>query len=54
MSENKSKKKDKYAVNILFDKEQEARIRACAKANDLKVASFIKMCVAKQLDKEGF
>ena len=42
-------KKDKYAVNVIFDGAQEDAIRQRAKDLGVGVATYIKMLVAKDL-----
>lgn len=48
MKENK----DKYSVNIVFDKKYEESIRKVASNECLPVATFIKQCVIKEIKKE--
>ena len=46
----KTAKKEKYAVNVVFDGELEPAIRAKAKEYGVGVATFIKMLVNKELN----
>lgn len=43
-------KKEKYAVNIVFDGDLEQSIRAKAKEHGVGVATYIKLLVAKDLN----
>lgn len=45
-------KKEKYAVNVIFDGEMEESIREKAKEYGVGVATFIKMLVSKELNKD--
>ena len=45
-------KKDKYPVNVIFDGELEAAIRQRAKEVGVGVATYIKMLVVQDLNKE--
>ena len=43
------KKKEKYAVNVIFDSDMEEAIKQRAKENGIGVATYIKMLVSKDL-----
>lgn len=42
-------KKDKYILNLVFDKKYEEPIRQAAADAGLPIATFIKQCVLKEL-----
>lgn len=48
----KKEKKEKYSINIVFDKKYENAIRKAAEEKDLPVATFIKQCVFKEIKTE--
>ena len=50
LASEKAPKKDKYAVNVIFDGAQEEAIRHRAKELGVGVATYIKMLVAKDLN----
>lgn len=47
----KAAKKDKYPVNVVFDGEEEAAIRARAKEEGVGVATYIKSLVRKDINR---
>lgn len=54
VSGSAEKKKNKYRVNIVFDGDLEDEIREAAAQNGMKVATFIKWSVMKQINNNKY
>ena len=52
MNKDSKYKNSKYVVNIVFDKDQEQRIRERAKELEMPVATYIKQLVRKDIKGE--